>query len=76
MEPRPDGRGGDDAVDDAVSGAVLQWSRGLMAAEGLVSRRHGRSAARLQWSRGLMAAEGVTRPMVRSVSRCFNGAAA
>ncbi len=36
---------------------VLQWSRGLVAAETALGGAIGYSLTRLQWSRGLVAAE-------------------
>ena len=58
MEPRRDRRG-DELVRhlQARGDCVLQWSRGVIAAEIVVDSRYGVVSNMLQWSRGVIAAE-------------------
>jgi len=78
MEPRHLCRGNlTKAAGENAWKVVLQWSRGISAAETTSTGWWRASAAALQWSRGISAAE--TPPSSRTrrrYPRCFNGAAA
>src|SRR5579875_763336 len=64
MEPRPFSRGNQPVHSQhSPTSRVLQWSRGLSAAETVAAAVDARARLVLQWSRGLSAAEtGTTYP--------------